>query len=290
MEKPGVGRYKEDVRRDWTDSSAAWRKWGAQWSVMTRAATESIVEAAQVKPGMRVLDLASGTGEPALTLAQAVGPNGRVTATDLVPQMLAIAEETARERRLKNISFKPADAEAIPFADASFDVVTCRLGAMFFPDPAKALHEVHRVLVPGGRAAFVAWGPVEQNLAFANTLGVVMKYVKMPPPDPAAPSPFRFAKPGTLSGALSQAGFQEVREESQTIPLPFPGSAEEFWRSILETGPGPFRRLIESLDPGLRDTVGGEIRANLGRFYDGKHVNCPAAIVLASGRRAHGGG
>ncbi len=158
MEKPNTERYKEEVRRDWTDGVAGWRKWNAQFAVMTRAATEAMVQVAQVKSGMHVLDLASGTGEPALTLAEAVSPNGHVMATDLVPEMLAIAEEIARERRLRNISFKQADAEALPFADKTFDAVTCRLGVMFFPDAAKALGEVHRVLKPGGRAAFVVWG------------------------------------------------------------------------------------------------------------------------------------
>ncbi len=285
METPDVERYKEEVRRDWTDGAAAWRKWNRQWNVLTRAVTESIVEEAQLRPGMQVLDLASGTGEPALSLAEAVAPEGHVMATDLVPEMLAIAEEQAQERRLRNISFKQADAEAIPFADTSFDAVTCRLGLMFFPNAPKALQEIHRVLKPGGRAAFVAWGPAEQNLAFANTLGIVMKHVKMPPPDAAAPSPFRYAKSGTLSAALSQTGFEDIREESRTVSLPFPGSAEEFWQSILETGAAPFRRLIENLDPGLRETVVREIQANLGRYYDGKQVNCPAAIVLGSCRR-----
>lgn len=286
MEKPRTERHKEDVRRDWTDGAAGWRKWNAQFAVMTRAATEAIVEAAQVRPGMQVLDLASGAGEPALSLAEAVAPNGHVMATDLVPDMLAIAEENARARRLSNISFKEADAEAIPFADQTFDAVTSRLGVMFFPDAAKALQEIHRVLKPSGRAAFVAWGPVEQNASFMSTLGVLMKHVRLPPPDPDAPGPFRFAKAGSLSTALAQAGFQEIREESRTIPMPFPGSVEQSWESIRDLAAGPFRRLIEGLDPRLQETVVVEIQANLARYYDGHQVNLSAGIVLASCQRA----
>ncbi len=286
MEKPNTERYKEEVRRDWTDGAAGWRKWNAQFAFMTRAATEAIVQAAQVEPGMQVLDLASGAGEPALTLAEAVAPNGHVMATDLVPEMLALGEEVAQERRLRNISFKQADAEAIPFADKSFDVVTCRLGVMFFPDPAMALRETRRVLKPGGRAAFVAWGPIDQNASFMSTLGVILKYVQLPPPDPEAPSPFRFAKPGSLSAVLSQNGFVEIQEESRTIPMPFPGSVDESWESIKDMAAGPFRRLVEGLDPKLRDTVVNEIKANIGRYYDGNQVNLSGGIVLASGRRS----
>lgn len=286
MEKPNTERYKEEVRRDWTDGAAGWRKWNPQFAAMTRAATEAIVQAAHVKPGMQVLDLASGAGEPALTLAEAVAPNGHVIATDLVPEMLAIAEENARERHLRNISFKQADAETIPFADKTFDAVTCRLGVMFFPDPAKALREIHRVLKPGGRATFVAWGPLEQNTSFMSTLGVIMKHVRLPPPDPEAPSPFRFAKPGSLSSVMSLSGFGDIQEDSRTIPMPFPGSVDESWESIKDMAAGPFRRLIEGLDPQLRDTVVNEIKANIGRYYDGNQVNLSAGIVLASGQRS----
>ena len=117
-------RLKEQVRQDWTRNAPSWRKGKAQHEEQTRAATEAITKAAQIKLGMQVLDLASGTGEPALTLAEAVGPDGHVTATDLVPEMLAVAEESARQRGLTNITFRQVDAEALPFPDRSFDVVT----------------------------------------------------------------------------------------------------------------------------------------------------------------------
>src|SRR5437763_1142505 len=121
-------RFKEAVRQEWTDGAPAWRKWHPQFATMSRAATEVLVEVAQVAPGMQVLDLASGTGEPALTLTEAVAPNGHVTATDLVPEMLAVAQENARQHGLTNITFQPVDAEALPFQDQTFDVVTCRFG------------------------------------------------------------------------------------------------------------------------------------------------------------------
>ena len=97
-ERADTARFKEQIRAEWTEEAtvAAWRRWHPQLAIASRGATGAIVEAARIKPGMRVLDLASGTGEPALTLARAVGPAGHVTATDLGPGMLKAAEENAK--------------------------------------------------------------------------------------------------------------------------------------------------------------------------------------------------
>src|SRR5207244_11295116 len=102
---------------------AAWRKCHAQIAAFTHGATEAILEAAHLGPGMRVLDLASGVGDPALSIAAEVAPSGRVTATDLGPGMISLAEELARKKGLANIEFREANAESLPFADASFDVL-----------------------------------------------------------------------------------------------------------------------------------------------------------------------
>src|SRR5712692_2259337 len=137
-------------------------KWKAKSAAMGRAVTEALVECAAPKPGMKVLDLASGTGEPAITLASRVGPEGHVTALDFSPELLEIAAQRARERGLTNFSSRQADAHHLPFPDRSFDLATSRFGVMFFADCGTALRELHRVLKPGARACFVTWGPFEQ--------------------------------------------------------------------------------------------------------------------------------
>ena len=153
-----IQKFREHLHQEWTGDRtvAAWRKWHAQIAAFTRGATDAILEAAQLRSGMRVLDLASGVGDPALSLAREVAPSGQVTATDLGPGMISLAEELARKKSITNIEFHEASAESLPFADKSYDVLTCRFGVMFFPDLPKALRECYRVLKPGGRAAFVA--------------------------------------------------------------------------------------------------------------------------------------
>src|SRR5437660_7727721 len=123
-----IQKFREHLRQEWTGDRtvAAWRKWQAQIAAFTRGATEAILEAAQLRPGMRALDLACGVGDPALSIAAEVGASGRVTATDLGPGMMFLAEELARKNGLTNIEFREASAESLPFSDASYDVLTCR--------------------------------------------------------------------------------------------------------------------------------------------------------------------
>jgi SAM-dependent methyltransferase len=278
---------RENLREEWTGERtvAAWRKWHAQIAAFTRGATDAILEAAQLRPGMRVLDLASGVGDPALSIAAAVGPSGRVTASDMGPGMISLAEEIARKKGLPNIEFREANAESLPFADASYDVLTCRFGIMFFPDLAKALRECFRVLKPGARAAFVAWGKKEQPF-FAATAGILLKHVPVPPPppDPDAPNITMFGQSDRLRHALEAAGFINVHEEARIVPGTWPGPLEEFWEQFTEVA-APFRPLIEQLTPEKKAAAVAEILAALRKFWNGKELTLPLEIVIGAGSR-----
>ena len=128
---------KEAVRQDWLGAAPAWKKWYSQLAFQSRQATELVVQGAALSPGMHVLDLASGSGEPALSVAAAVGPQGRVIATDLLREMLDIAEENASARGIKNIDFRAADAEQLPFPGHMFDRITAASASCSFPTSRK---------------------------------------------------------------------------------------------------------------------------------------------------------
>jgi ubiquinone/menaquinone biosynthesis C-methylase UbiE len=279
-------RFRERLREEWTDKQtvAAWRKWHAQIAAFTRAATEALLEAARLRPGMRVLDLASGVGDPALSIAQAVGPSGHVIATDLGPGMIGLAEELAKARGLANIEFRVADAEALPFPEQSFDVVTCRFGVMFFPDQVKAFQECRRVLKPGGRVAFVVWGKREQ-LFQAVTGDILMKYVEAPPPDPQAPDAFMFGERGLLERRIKAATFSDVREEVRTVTGLWTGSLEEFWQQFSELAPQR-RKAIAKLAPETVANLEAEILAGLRKLLVGKVLTVPLEIVIGTGAKA----
>ena len=111
---------------------------------------------------MHILDMASGSGEPAITFADLVGPEGHVTATDFGADMLAVAKENANKAGIKNITFQQADALSLPYAEESFDCVTCRQGIMYFGDYVRALQEIRRVLKTNGLVVLTATGMFEQ--------------------------------------------------------------------------------------------------------------------------------
>src|ERR1700740_561958 len=228
-------KIRERLGTEWTGERPvpAWRKWRSHIARFTRGATEAILEAAQLRPGMQVLDLASGVGDPALAIAATVGPSGKVIATDLGPGMISLAEELAQTKNLTNIEFKIANAESLPFANESFDVVTCRFGIMLFPDHIAALNECRGVVRRGGRVALVAWGAKEQPF-FTTTAGILMKYVQVPPPDPDAPHLFMFGDRGRVRGAIWGAGFVDTSEEVRTVTGKWTSSLEKYWEQFTE--------------------------------------------------------
>ena len=282
-----IQKFREHLHEEWTGDKtvAAWRKWHAQIAAFTQGATEAILESARLRPGMRVLDLASGVGDPALSIASEVAPHGRVTATDLGSGMISLAEELARKKGLTDIEFREASAESLPLPDETYDVLTCRFGIMFFPDLPKALRECLRVLKPGGRAVFVAWGKKEQPF-FTTTAGIILKHVPVPPPppDPDGPSLFMFGERDRLRRALGAAGFGNVHEEDRIIPGRWTSSADEYWEQFTEVA-APFRPLLDQLTPEKMAQAKSEILAALKKFWTGKELNMPLEIVIGTATR-----
>ena len=279
-------RWKREVEREFAEARAvaAWRAWNPTWVEWTRPLTEALLGAARLEPGLRVLDVGSGTGEPALTLAGRVGPAGTVVATDPAPDLLATAAEQAARAGLTNLTCRAADVAALPFPDASFDRVTCRLGAMYFLDPVAGLAEMRRVLRPGGWAAVLVWGDPGNASYAAAFFGPILSRMTLPDPEPGAPHPYRFAPPGTLRHALDAAGFGQVEEQVRRVPLRFPGSAAAFLRWFREVAI-PMDFIWETLGPDETERAVAEIVANLRPFEDDGAVRMDVEVVVGAGVR-----
>ena len=258
-------------------------KWKAKSAVMGSSVTEALVEYSRPLPGMRVLDLASGTGEPAISLAVRVGPTGHVTALDLSAELLEIAAGRGRDRALTNLSTQQCDAHSLPFPDESFDLVTSRFGVMFFRDAELAMREVRRVLRSGARVCLLAWGPFEQPY-WQSMMGVVHRHVGGLLLDPGGPNPFRFAEAGSLSAVLRSAGLSEIEEQTTTLPWTWPGPVEEVWEQAQAVAV-PFRPMLERVPPDQWTRIHAEVHKAVAQYSDGKRIAFGATVVFASGRR-----
>jgi SAM-dependent methyltransferase len=257
-------------------------KWKAKSAVIGSAVTEFLIDYARPLPGMKILDLASGTGEPGISLAQHVGPQGSVTAVDQSSELLEIAADRARNKNLSNFTTRQADAHQLPFSDLAFDLSTCRFGVMFFSDAVGALTELRRVLKPGARACFVAWGPIEQPY-WQSTMNVVHQRVggAMLPPDGS--DPFRFSAAGSLSKILRASGFSAIEESVRNLPWIWPGDAEEVFEYACAVA-APFRPMLERVRAEEWPLIRAEAKVAIERFRVGDEIRFGADVVLASGK------
>jgi len=257
-------------------------KWKAKSAALGNAVTEALVAYSRPLPGMRVLDLASGTGEPGISLAQRVCPQGSVTAVDQSSELLDIAAERARNKKLLNFTTQQADAHQLPFAGQTFDLATCRFGVMFFSDAHRALAELRRVLKPAARACFVAWGPMEQPY-WQTTMKIVHRHVGGAMLQPGGSDIFRFSAEGSLSEMLSASGFHEVEESTRNLPRAWPGDAEEVFEYACAVA-APFRPMLERVRAEEWPAIRAEAKAAIERYRVGDEIRFGADVVLASGK------
>ena len=222
--------------------------------------TDQTLRVARVRPGERVLDVATGTG---ITAIAARERGATVTGLDLTPELLAVAREKAASSGFSDIDFREGDAEALPFEDGRFDVVLSTCGHMFVPDQVKVASELARVTRRGGRVVFLAWTP-EGGLG--RWFRITNKHV---PPPPGLASPFNWGQPDKVRELLG-AGFADVSFVYGDCPQ-LGESAEDIW-DLFSTRYGPTIRAVSALEGAARDAFRDEMLAFLAgyRAADGK--------------------
>jgi SAM-dependent methyltransferase len=178
------------------------------------------------------LDIASGTGEPGLTVAK-LAPRGHVVLTDLAVEMLDIATRRAHAQGITNVETKVCSADDLPFGNATFDGISVRFGYMFFPDLAKATAEFARVLKPGGRLCSSVWVKPEENPWTTIAMQAIATEAVVAPPDPDGPNMFRCAAPRYVSALYEGAGLRDVAEWDVDVEL-VTGSPAQYWEMISE--------------------------------------------------------
>lgn len=276
-------RNQEVINR-WSGSAPFWEKHREIIRHMFAPVTEAIVEEAQIGSRQSVLDIATGPGEPALTIAPLVGPHGKVFGVDPIPEMVAGARREASRREVRNVQFDVAFADHLPFPDNTFDAVVSRFGVMFFPSPLDAVREMLRVLKPGQKLALAVWHFAERNPFHYSLSRVIDRYVDAPPPEPDALDAFRFAAPGRLRAILNEAAVTAPAERLLQFKIHAPMSVEDYWTLRIEMSE-KLREKIGGLSPERVTEVKREALESIREYSTDRGISFPAEVLIVSGAK-----
>jgi SAM-dependent methyltransferase len=279
-----VDDYRAASLQGWSAVAPDWAALTDRIDRQLGVAAEWMMEALALAPGERVLELAGGPGTLSLMAARAVAPDGHVIYSDFAEPMVAAARDRLEREGVTNVECRVMDAEAMDIPDASVDAIACRMGFMLMADPAAAMRESARVLVPGGRVALAVWAGAESNPWVAVPMQVIASELQAPPPPPDAPGMFSLADPVRLAGTLEQAGFGSVRIEALDSTNDF-DSADQ-WMEMNRRLAGPLRALMASLDDAKRQAIEDRLREAIKPYQqsDGS-ISIPQRMLVATAQQ-----
>ena len=278
-----AAKYKSAQHDQWNEDAAAWNRWGPTLQRWLGNLTKRMLDLAELGQGQRVLDIASGAGEPALSAAERVGPDGYLLATDLSEKIIAFAQQIAEERHLRNFETRVSDGENLELPDASFDAVLCRFGLMYMPDRHRALTEWRRVLRPEGRVVVAVFSTPDKNGWGAVPLAIIRQSAQLAPPLPGQPGPFSLGAKGILEDALRQADFQSIQIHRLSAPLRMASAAEciRFERESF----GAFNQVMAHLPREEREAIWDEVEVAMHVFEGPEGFQAPCEALLAVGTK-----
>ncbi len=273
---------REQQKQSWNKFSGGWKKWDSLTMDFMLPVGKAIITALMPKGNKLILDIASGTGEPALTIASMLS-GGKVTMADVADDMLAIAIENAAHRGIQNVEAITCDVCELPFENNNFDAISCRFGFMFFPDMQLAANEMYRVLQPGGKIATAVWNIPEKNFWVTSVMGTINKNMDLPKPASGAPGMFRCCKPGLMKSILENAAFKNIKE--QEVPAKLNArTLENFWAMMTEVG-APIVAALSNADDALREKIKQEVFELVSKKYPEGEVAVDASAIVISAEK-----
>ncbi|WP_127498924.1 class I SAM-dependent methyltransferase [Actinoplanes solisilvae] len=275
--------YKRSTRDQWEDAAEAWHRWGPAIEAWLGPATSVMLDAAGVREGSRVLDVAAGTGGQSIAAARRTGPTGHVLATDIAPTILKYAAMQAADAGLANVETRELDGENLAVPAGEFDAVISRVGLIYFPDQRAALAGIRTALRDGGRLAAVVYSTADRNGFFSVPVGIIRRRAELPPPAPGQPGPFSLGGPGVAEQILADAGFRDIRVEAVPSPIRLANAAEcaRFERESF----GALHQMLAGLPETERSAAWTEVEDALRQFDGPDGFTGPCEMLVISAAR-----
>jgi SAM-dependent methyltransferase len=287
IQHPGHGSevVKASMRAQWDTAAAGWNAHSADIRAWLHKPTDAMCRMAGVKEGARVLDVAAGAGDQTLAVAQAVGAQGCVLATDLSPAIVALARDNAARAGFAHVETRVADGEDLGVREASFDAAVCRLGLMFFPDPLQGLREMHRALRPGGGVCTMVFSRPEKNPCLTILMSTALKHAGLPARDPFLPGGLlSLGQPGRIDALFRSAGFQDVATTALDAVFRLP--SVDHYLAFVRSSASPILQILGQLDAAAAAAAWSEMRERLMVFTTHDGWQGPNELLLTAGRRA----
>ena len=243
--------FRKGQRNQWNKAASGWQKWSDMLDAAMKHVSARLVELAGVERGSRVLDVAAGYGEPALTAARKAGPDGRVVATDISQEMIAFGRERAAAAGVSNLEFIESEASALDFPEGSFDAAVSRWGIIFEPEAEATAGRIRGFLKPGGRMAIASWGAPPEAPMISLAMMAVLRYLQQPPAPAGTPGPLSRPTPEAIGTILEGGGFSGVEVEETQVVMSW--ESPEAFTSYIQDVVAP---LVAMLEPYLQDVRG----------------------------------
>jgi enediyne biosynthesis protein CalE5 len=261
-------QFKEAQRKSWDSVAIGWQKWWETFEKGAQNLSNHLVDLAKINSGSKVLDMATGIGEPAITAAKKVGSgNGHVLATDISPQMLSIARQRAASLGLQDaIEFKEGDAETISLPNSAFDAVLCRWGLMFLPDLGEGLSNIYTTLVNGGYLAAAVWASPDKVPFLSVSMNTVVKETGKPMPPSGTPGPFKLADQSIITDALSKCGFKDITVERINVIFTF--SSPEEYTQFNQAIAAPINAMLADQSRKRKEEIWKAVTESASRYVD----------------------
>ena len=272
---------KSRQRDLWNRMAGGWVRQYDALERMARPVNEWLCDAARLAPGMRVLDVASGSGQPAFMAARCVQPGGAVVATDISSEMVEAMRLRAKAEGVDNLEAREADMDDLPFDDGSFDAITCRWGYMFSEHPQRAFAESRRVLKPSGRLATATWDGSER-VPLGSVLNDLLNQIEGKQQRRLLVAE-RLDTAEKLESVLDDAGFRDIGVERLSFYFDFP-SSQAWWEFMIEMAT-PVRARLDALSAEQTAELRSRFEVEAEKLRRGDRIMAPAVCLCAVAAR-----